>query len=216
VSDIPYRPHRAKRLASIAERLLEQCNLAACVRFASRAMNYDPLGVLDHEYAALRAVALRELGNERAWAALNLYNTGCKLEEGGQFDEAEKCYLESFRLDPKLIWPLNNLAWLLASSPKPALRDGRRARDYAEAACRLSNWNCWAFISTLAAAHKECGDFARAIRLQQRAIETAPPGNDEDITGQLACYRAKRAYVDTGAKLAAGSTPKRDDSQLLQ
>jgi tetratricopeptide (TPR) repeat protein len=57
---------------------------------------------------------------------------------------------------------LNNLAWLLATSPNDAIRDAARAITLAEKACEATEWKEGHIISTLAAGHAEKGDFESA------------------------------------------------------
>ena len=54
---------------------------------------------------------------------------------------------------------LNNLAWLLATSPEEGIRDGKRAIELAEKACEETEWQDAHIISTLAAGYAETGNF---------------------------------------------------------
>ncbi len=78
---------------------------------------------------------------------------------------------------------LNNLAWLLATSPDDELRDGARAIELATKACEATEWRQAHIISTLAAGYAEQGDFDNAKKYSRQAIETG--GVDEDTTRQL-------------------------------
>ncbi len=71
----------------------------------------------------------------------------------------------------------NNLAWLLATSPRESLRDGVRAVDLSEPIAVL--YDDWGYLDTLAAAWAERGDFAAAARIQRRAIRLAT--DDADV-----------------------------------
>jgi TPR repeat protein len=65
----------------------------------------------------------------------------------------------------------NNLAWLLATSPKAALRDGARAVVLSRPMAVL--YDQWTYLDTLAAAYAETGDFRNAVRTAQRAVALA-------------------------------------------
>jgi tetratricopeptide (TPR) repeat protein len=61
-------------------------------------------------------------------------------------------------------------AWLQATCPDASLRNGRQAVASAKAACNATNWGKADYIDTLAAAEAEVGDFAAAMRFEERAI----------------------------------------------
>jgi tetratricopeptide (TPR) repeat protein len=66
---------------------------------------------------------------------------------------------------------LNNFALLLATSPDASVRDGKKAVIYAEKACTLTDWKRFECISALAAAWAEVGDFDKAIKYEEQAID---------------------------------------------
>jgi len=91
---------------------------------------------------------------------------------------------------------LNNLAWLLATSPDDGLRDGKRAITLAEKACEKTEWKQPHIISTLAAGHAETGDFAAARKFSTQAVEGTE--KETEIRGQLekelASYEAGKPW----------------------
>jgi Tfp pilus assembly protein PilF len=90
---------------------------------------------------------------------------------------------KAMELQPDNDTVLNNLAWLLATSPDDSIRDGKRAIGIAEKACELTEWKQPHIISTLAAAHAEAGDFDEARKYSRQAVE----GSDEasEVRNQL-------------------------------
>jgi hypothetical protein len=99
-------------------------------------------------------------------------------------------YLQAISLDPEFLWASNNLAWLLATSPDTRVRDGEAAVRHATVACEKSEWRCWSFIDTLAAAYAEAGDVTRAVVVAEQALGVAPPENRPAVEARLRHLRA--------------------------
>jgi tetratricopeptide (TPR) repeat protein len=100
-------------------------------------------------------------------------NVGQHAEAIADFDKA----IEASDDDEGLY---NNFAWVLATSPDDALRDGKRALELATKAAELTGYETPHVLSTLAAAYAESGDFetakkwsAKAVEISQKKIETA-------------------------------------------
>ena len=106
-------------------------------------------------------------------------------------------YREAIRLQPKLATAHNNLAWLLAACPVDALRNGQEAVEHATWACNATAWSEPNCLGTLAAAYAETGDFAEAVRWQQRAL--ADPAyrkkyGEATVTDRLRLYEQGVPY----------------------
>jgi tetratricopeptide (TPR) repeat protein len=67
------------------------------------------------------------------------------------------------------------LAWMLATAADDALRNGQEALRWARSCVKATGGRHAPYLSTLAAAYAEVGDFTEAIRWQQKAIQAAPP-----------------------------------------
>jgi len=118
---------------------------------------------------------------------------------------ARQHYEIALRLEPdQPIW-LNNLAWLLATSPEARLRNGTEAVQRAERACTLTQYKTTEFIGTLGAAYAEAGRFADAMVAAQKACDNATARGE---TGQfqrnqelLLLYQSRQPYHETAEKL---------------
>jgi Zn-dependent protease with chaperone function len=101
--------------------------------------------------------------------------------------------LASGSRDPQVY---NTLAWILATSPQDALRNAARAKELALTACELTRYQEPNLLDTLAAAHAEAGEFAHALELQKKALES--PGLDprfaREARERLALYESGRPY----------------------
>ena len=71
------------------------------------------------------------------------------------------------------------------------LRDPERAKRYANRACELSEWTAPSPISTLARAHADLGDLAKAVEVQSRAVEACPSNHRLHMTyvAKLSVYK---------------------------
>lgn len=91
---------------------------------------------------------------------------------------------------------LNNFAWVLATSPKDELRDGKRAIVLATKACEVTDYKKPHILSTLAAAYAETGDFETAIKWSKKAVELGSDDEevDEQLNNELKSYQEKKPW----------------------
>ena len=132
------------------------------------------------------------------------------LFETGKHREAVAEYRLLLVAKPDQPEALNNLAWLLATSPDAAVRDGAEAVRLAEQGCRLTDYKQAQMLGTLAAAYAEAGRFTEAVTTAQKAIELARAGGDMQFAAAnaqlLSLYRAGRPYHEpppSAARLGA-------------
>jgi arylsulfatase A-like enzyme len=90
----------------------------------------------------------------------------------------------------------NNYAYLLATSPDEADRDGAEALRIATRVNESTGAPRSDFLDTLAAAHAEVGDFENAVLVQQRVLQMTEAAGDaeqvESARNHLAQYEAAR------------------------
>ncbi len=107
-------------------------------------------------------------------------------------------YRKALALDDQLSPACNNLAWLLAANPDQKIRNGQEAVSLAERACRLTNNEQPAYLSTMSAAYAEAGRFKEAIATAEKARELAGKSGLETAAEQnkkmLELYRAGRSF----------------------
>jgi tetratricopeptide (TPR) repeat protein len=76
---------------------------------------------------------------------------------------------------------LNNLAWVLATSPKDELRDGKKSVELGLKACEATKYEAPHILSTLAAGYAEVGDFENARKWAAKAVELGEKEGNEQI-----------------------------------
>ncbi len=101
-----------------------------------------------------------------------------------------------------VIW-INNYAWVLATNADPALRNGDEAIYLAERLCKVSNFEQWGVVDTLAAAYAEAGRFDEAKQLMQQVLRRAQSDGDEvaadTATKRLAIYESHQPCREYGS-----------------
>ena len=128
----------------------------------------------------------------------------------GKQAEAIADYEAALKLEPKNSGVLNNLAWVLATSPDDKLRNGKRAIELAKQACEVTEYKQAHILSTLAAGYAETGDFDTAINWSKKAVELrrrraqGPAGQGAGkLRGQEALARSVAAADDPAADQTA-------------
>ncbi len=154
-----------------------------------KAMMLAWLKKYDQAVAAFSAVLAEEPEN---WGALR--GRGDLLLNLGKHTEALADYEKVLKLRPKEPGVLNNLAWVLATSPTEEVRDGKRAVTLATEACELTDYKQAHILSTLAAAYAETGDFESAIKWTEKGLEVADEKQKEPLSKELESYRAGKPW----------------------
>jgi len=150
-------------------------------------------GLADDAAAQFREATRLQATNALAHYQLALIHQGRK---------ETRAAIERLRLALKAQpnWPesLNNLAWILAASSDPALRNGAEAVELAERACEITDYKEPLLVGTLAAAYAEAGRFPEAVSSAEMARALALAAGQKAIAQRneelLELYRAGRAY----------------------
>jgi tetratricopeptide (TPR) repeat protein len=110
----------------------------------------------------------------------------------GKHKEALADYNEAVKQAPRDSGLLNNLAWLLCTSPDDEVRDGKRAIVLAKLACEVTDYKQPNLLSTLGAAYAETGDLATAKEWVHKALALADDKTRETLQTELATYESGR------------------------
>ena len=124
-------------------------------------------------------------------------NLGVGLTRMGQWAEAIAHHRKALVLQPGATVSQNHLAWLLATCPQTALRNGAQAVELAREAERLSGAKNPDYLDTLAAAYAEAGQFPQAVEAAGRALALAVAQtnlNVEEIRARLKLYQNRSPY----------------------
>lgn len=123
---------------------------------------------------------------------------GLALERQGRHAEAMEKYHEALERNSLNVSALNNLAWLLATSSDPAIRDGRAAVELAERAAHQTGFQNPGVLDTLSAAYAETGMFDRAVSTAERAADLARASGKTAMADRIEkrkdLYQRSRAY----------------------
>lgn len=112
-------------------------------------------------------------------------NLGVILLAQGKLDKAAGHFYQAIQFKPDFIEVYNNLAWILTAYPDSGLHNPSQAIELAERAAKLTRYQNAGVLDTLAAAYAAAGQFDRAVRTAQTAIELASATKDDTLVSQL-------------------------------
>ena len=121
-----------------------------------------------------------------------------------QYARAIDDYAEAIRRAADDPAPRRALAWLLATCPDRAFRDGPRAVQEGTMACELTHWKSAECLDALSAACAEAGDFTSAVKWQSQAVKLLPAGDKK----LLRLYRRPPGHVRVQASLPGLIVPQ--------
>ncbi len=95
---------------------------------------------------------------------------------------------------------VNNLAWLLATCHDEKYRNPQRAIQFAERACKLTNYSDPAILDTMAAAYACAGNFSQAVVFSQKAVALIQSSDGKklkkDFSDRLLLFKANKPYIE--------------------
>jgi tetratricopeptide (TPR) repeat protein len=114
----------------------------------------------------------------------------------GDHADAVTDYEAALKMKPDDSGILNNLAWVLATSPDDKVRNGKRSVELSTQAAKQSEYKQAFVLSTLAAGYAESGDFDNAKQWSQKAVDLG--SDDAEVNAQLkkelASYQNKKPW----------------------
>jgi tetratricopeptide (TPR) repeat protein len=174
-------------------------------------------------------VAMLELASKLPASAIEDYSAVLKIDgdnvvawQGradahlalGEQAEAIADYEEALKRAPDNSAILNNLAWILATSPEDKLRNGARSIELATAACKVTEYKQAHILSTLAAGYAETGDFKTAIEWSTKAVGLGDERYRDALAKELKSYEAgqpwREALPPTAPEQPAAEAPGTD------
>ena len=144
--------------------------------------------------------AIRQLNKavELRPSAATHYQIGNIYYAKGQIRDALKQYTVALDVNPAFVPAINNLAWTLATSVDPDIRDGDRAVELAERVCSQAAARDPSNLDTLAAALAEAGRYDDAVKAIKEAIGKAKAAGDlnasRSMERRLMLYQQQKPY----------------------
>ncbi|HEY2415159.1 MAG TPA: tetratricopeptide repeat protein [Pirellulaceae bacterium] len=102
-------------------------------------------------------------------------------------------YTESIRVDPENPDSRHHRVVLRSACVDEKYRDGKQAIDDATKACEMSEWENYLYLSGLAMAYAESGDFDAAVKWQQKVVYhyKSPPAS---YVSNLELYKQHKPF----------------------
>ena len=172
-------PRDALALALTGSIFLQEGKLREAIAAYDRSIDQEPMatayfdrgfchqGLGDYEAAVADYTAAHEMDRSNIAA---ICERGQAHQLGGSYQLAVRDYEECRAKTPGNNLAALQLSWLLSTCPDAGVRNGRRALDLAAEVCDPVTCRTPEPLNALAAAYAELGDFARAERLQARAV----------------------------------------------
>jgi tetratricopeptide (TPR) repeat protein len=126
------------------------------------------------------------------------YHLAVATQSAGDSSAAIAELRQSLRLNSNSVSAMNELSWILSTSPDEKIRDGEAALALAKSANALVAEENPQLLGTLAAAYAETGSFDAAVMTANRAIEIAQEKGLTNLAGinrkLIENYRQKKPW----------------------
>jgi tetratricopeptide (TPR) repeat protein len=124
------------------------------------------------------------------------YGRGDALLSIGKHVEAVADYEAALKAQPEHSGVLNNLAWVLATSPMDNVRNAKRSIELGTKACEVTKYQRPHILSTLAAGYAEAGDWENAVKWSQKSLDVAEDDDENrpQLEKELQSYKEKKPW----------------------
>jgi tetratricopeptide (TPR) repeat protein len=165
-------PRHPDAYAALASMFMMQGKNEQALKTLDQAVEIDPLCADSHGNRAVIFLAMRK------------------------YDKALDDLDEVLRVAPDSARALRERAWILTTCPDKKIRNGDLAVAAASKACELTEWKDVPCLAILAAACSEAGDFAGAVKWQQKVIDLSPANcpDKREYARLLDRYKGKKPY----------------------
>lgn len=201
------RPGLSQGLLLRSALLAAEGDYVAAIRDLQSVLRSDPSNVeyrvqLSRYYVAdkrpRKAVeVLNDVVKDDADNVLALRTRADALLSIGKHADAVADYEKAMKVEPDNSGVLNNLAWVLATSPEEKVRNARRSIELGTKACEVTKFKEAHILSTLAAGYAESGDFDAAIKWSTKAVEMGREqlkDQVEQLEKELDSYKQKKPW----------------------
>ena len=130
-------------------------------------------------------VCYRQATNINSRSADAYANLGLAFVKRAEIQEAIDCWQKALEIKPDQLLVLNNLAWLLATTPDASLRNGAKAVTLAKQAGQLAGDANPMALHTLAAAYAEEGSYSLAAVTARRGLGLALEQKNNALAASL-------------------------------
>jgi len=118
----------------------------------------------------------------------------------GREEEALIQLKSALKARPDWVEPMNNLAWILAASRKPGLREPEEAIRLSEKACEISEFKNPLYMDTMAVAYAAGGRFSEAVDAAEKAVALFLSSGQkklaEKVRDRMGLYKAGQPYLE--------------------
>ena len=195
-SAVRFKPEHATARRMLGALLCNRGKLMEGITHLSEAVRLDP-----HDAAAqyclgkaLTSQGMLESGVTHLRVAVELepnhaaaqHLLGQTLYRSGKLADAIAHLSAAAQMSPDDAQVLGDLAWILATAPDAALRDGEAAAVHARRACELTGFRAIAPLDTLGVSLAEAGRFSEAVWAAEQALELARGAAQDKLAGLIA------------------------------